>query len=179
MLEVRSIETTMLEEDGSRAEACFVETERGALFMVTHLPAGPAQGAVVVCSPIQSELLKNNRHEVMLARRLASQGVAVARFHYIGTGNSDGEVGDVTIDGMAADTARGRHRPCRRHRSNRVRRHQARLAGCVLRRIWATRFPPRLLGAGGLGSRLPQGVDAGQADGRDATRDRRERGTTR
>ncbi len=105
MLEVRSIETTMLEEDGSRAEACFVETDRGALFMVTHLPAGPAQGAVVVCSPIQSELLKNNRREVMLARRLASQGLAVARFHYIGTGNSDGEVSDVTIDGMAEDTA--------------------------------------------------------------------------
>ena len=105
MMEVRSIETTMLEEDGSRAEACFIKTDRGVLFMVTHLPAEPAEGAVVVCSPIQSELLKNNRREVMLARSLASQKLAVARFHYIGTGNSDGDVREVSINGMTADTA--------------------------------------------------------------------------
>ena len=43
MLEVRSIETTMLEEDGSRAEACYIETGRGAVFAVTHMPAGPAK----------------------------------------------------------------------------------------------------------------------------------------
>ncbi|HEX2369028.1 MAG TPA: hypothetical protein VHM94_07335 [Acidimicrobiia bacterium] len=105
MLEVRSIETTMLEEDGSRAEAGYVETGRGAVFAVTHIPPGPAKAAVLICSPIQSELLKNNRREVMLARRLARRGLAVSRFHYIGTGNSDGDIGDVTIDGMAADTA--------------------------------------------------------------------------
>jgi hypothetical protein len=105
MLEVRSIETTMLEEDGSRAEAGFVETDRGAVFAVTHLPSRRAEAAVLICSPIQSELLKNNRREVMLARRLASRGLGVARFHYVGTGNSDGDLGDVTIEGMAADAA--------------------------------------------------------------------------
>ena len=105
MLEVRSINTTMLEKDGSRAEAGFVETDRGAVFAVTHLPSRPAEAAVLICSPIQSELLKNNRREVMLARRLASRGLAVGRFHYVGTGNSDGDLGDVTIAGMAADAA--------------------------------------------------------------------------
>ena len=43
MLEVRSINTTMLEKDGSRAEAGFVQTDRGAMFAVTHLPSRPAE----------------------------------------------------------------------------------------------------------------------------------------
>jgi hypothetical protein len=58
---------------------------------------------VVICSPIQSELLKNNRREVLLSRRLAAEGVAVQRFHYRGTGNSDGEASSMTVAGMVED----------------------------------------------------------------------------
>ena len=169
-MEVRSIETTMLEEDGSRAEACFIKTDRGVLFMVTHLPAEPAEGAVVVCSPIQSELLKNNRREVMLARSLASQKLAVARFHYIGTGNSDGDVREVSINGMTADTAAVATALTRYlgHRPDRFPRHQTRLACCNRGRSRLTRLSYCVVGAGGFGSRLPKGVDAGPPHGRDA-----------
>jgi alpha/beta superfamily hydrolase len=63
----------------------------------------PPVGGLVVCSPICNDFLRNYRREVLLARRLGSQGVAVQRFHYRGTGNSDGQEGAITLDGMQAD----------------------------------------------------------------------------
>ncbi len=77
----------------------------GDLFGVTHLPASDPIGRVLICSPLHSEFLKNNRREVMLGRRLASLGFAAQRFHYRGTGNSSGEASDLTIDSMAADAS--------------------------------------------------------------------------
>lgn len=77
----------------------------GGLFGVTHLPRGEAKSSLVMCSPIFSEFLKNNRREVMLGRRLAAEGIAVQRFHYRGTGNSEGDPGDLTLDTMSADAA--------------------------------------------------------------------------
>ncbi len=79
---------------------------------LAHLPTSAASG-VLVCSSIQAEFAKNYRREVLLARALARQGRAVGRFHYRGTGNSDGDSLDpilavVTVGGLAALVASAR-----------------------------------------------------------------------
>jgi hypothetical protein len=92
--------TTTLElEHGTTEQATFF----GDLFGVTHLPAGEPKGGLVVCSPIFSEFLKNNRREVLLGRRLAERGFAVQRFHYRGTGNSMGASSELTLESMTED----------------------------------------------------------------------------
>jgi hypothetical protein len=77
----------------------------GGLFGVTHLPASDPVGRVLICSPLHSEFLKNNRREVLLGRRLAAAGFAAQRFHYRGTGNSFGDASALTIETMAADAS--------------------------------------------------------------------------
>ncbi len=87
--------------DGTSEHVAFFD----GLFGVTHVPKGEVRSSLVVCSPIFSEFLKNNRREVMLGRRLAAEGIAVQRFHYRGTGNSDGDPNALTLDTMSADAA--------------------------------------------------------------------------
>jgi hypothetical protein len=74
------------------------------MFGCTYVPAGQPTGGVVICCPLQAEFLKNYRREVLLARSLASQGVAVQRFHYRGSGNSLGESYAETYETMLDDT---------------------------------------------------------------------------
>ena len=92
------------DDDGSITEPGFFDTDTGSLFGVTHVPSTPTGFGVVVASPINNDYLKNNRREVLLSRRLAERGIAVQRFHYAGTGNSDGHAPDLTIGSMIADT---------------------------------------------------------------------------
>jgi alpha/beta superfamily hydrolase len=73
------------------------------VFTYLHLPAGPARGAVLVCSPLHGEFAHNYRREVLLGRALAAEGQAVCRFHYRHTGNSDGDGVDLTFDSMRED----------------------------------------------------------------------------
>jgi alpha/beta superfamily hydrolase len=77
------------------------------LHVALHLPARPV-GAAVIVGSIGWEFHKNYRREVLLARRLAEQGLAVARFHYRGLGESGGEPGSTTLDSMTADARRVR-----------------------------------------------------------------------
>ena len=58
---------------------------------------------MVLCSSIHAEMMSNYRKEVLLASRLAEQGIAVQRFHYRGTGNSEGGEEQVTLDAMQDD----------------------------------------------------------------------------
>jgi alpha/beta superfamily hydrolase len=73
----------------------------GSLFGFTHLPAAPAVGGVVVCSPLYAEFIRNYRREVLIGRRLAELGIAVQRFHYKGQGNS--AEGVTTFGSMRGD----------------------------------------------------------------------------
>jgi hypothetical protein len=93
--------TTLELGDGTTEQVGFF----GDLFGVTHLPASDPIGRVLICSPLYSEFLKNNRREVLLGRRLATLGFAAQRFHYRGTGNSYGDAGDLTIETMTADAS--------------------------------------------------------------------------
>jgi len=92
--------STVIElSDGTSEHVAFFD----GLFGVTHLPRNEPVGSLVLCSPLFSEFLKNNRREVLLGRRLAADGFAVQRFHYRGTGNSMGSPDALTIDSMNAD----------------------------------------------------------------------------
>lgn len=94
------VSTSLELTDGTSEDVAYF----GDLFGVTHLPVGEPKGALVICSPIFSEFLKNNRREVMLGRRLAARGYAVQRFHYRGTGNSMGDPFALTLESMREDT---------------------------------------------------------------------------
>ena len=89
--------------NGVREDAGFVATERGGMFVYLHLPPGPVRQAVVICSPLYAEFLTNYRREVDFARALTEQGHAVARFHYMGTGNSEGDAADPSFPNLVAD----------------------------------------------------------------------------
>jgi hypothetical protein len=114
-------------DDGSSESVDFIEGGEGRLFGVTHLPSGRPSGAVVVASPIYSEFLKNNRREVLLGRALASAGIAVQRFHYRGTSNSDGDLASLTLEAMTADI-------------DTARRHLASVSGVEAPAVVATRL---------------------------------------
>jgi len=84
-------------------EIGFVDSGGGQMFSALHRPEHDPIAAVLICAPIQAEQLRNYRREVLLARELARQGLAVQRFHYRGSGNSDGSPADVTFETMLED----------------------------------------------------------------------------
>jgi alpha/beta superfamily hydrolase len=74
------------------------------LFTTLHLPPGRPAASLVMCSSMHSEFERNYRREVVVARGLAARGIAVIRFHYRGTGNSD-DGSEVTLDSMTEDAS--------------------------------------------------------------------------
>jgi acetyl esterase/lipase len=90
-------------ERGMREVVEFFGSDQSRLFGCSYLPAGRSRGGVIVCPSVQAEFHRNYRREVELGRHLAAQGFAVQRFHYRGTGHSDGETSDVTFETMIED----------------------------------------------------------------------------
>jgi pimeloyl-ACP methyl ester carboxylesterase len=86
-----------------REEAGFFGPGPQRLFGVLHRPTGPALGGLVICPSIYAEFITGYRTEVVLARTLASRGLAVQRFHYRGVGHSDGETEETTFATMRED----------------------------------------------------------------------------
>lgn len=87
---------------GARQEVEFLGADQ-RVFVSDHLPADAAQVGLVVCPPVASEFEKNYRRETLLAWALAARGVAVGRFHYVGTGHSDGEPTAASLGSMVDD----------------------------------------------------------------------------
>lgn len=74
-----------------------------------HQPPGAPRLGIVICPPLLGDFVANYRREVVCARRLAESGVAVWRFQYLGTGNSEGSWCDAsfsTLRECAEDVAR-------------------------------------------------------------------------
>lgn len=103
-------------DEAAQAGAVVVDSKRGfrevlefvgdgadRLAASIHLPLGEVVGGVVVCPSLFNEFLKNYRREVVLARSLAARGIAVQRFQYRGTGNSDGDPLATTFESLGAD----------------------------------------------------------------------------
>lgn len=93
---------------GLSEEVAFFGAESPPMFGCVHLPKGKAAGGLVICSPIQAELFRSYRKEVLLARELAARGIAVQRFHYRGVGNSEGDGNDVTLETMSTASREAR-----------------------------------------------------------------------
>ncbi len=90
-------------ERGLRVDIEFLGSAGSRMIGFRHSPVTPARAGMVLCSSIHAELMSNYRKEVLLASRLAEQGIAVQRFHYRGTGNSEGSEERVTLDAMQDD----------------------------------------------------------------------------
>jgi pimeloyl-ACP methyl ester carboxylesterase len=90
-------------EQGFSEEVEFLGDDGDRMFAFLHRPLEHAVAGVVMCSPLEAETIRHYRKEVLLGRALAARGLAAVRFHYRGTGNSDGEGSDRTFDDMAGD----------------------------------------------------------------------------
>jgi len=73
------------------------------MFGSRQTPVNAAASGVVICPALQAEFLRNYRREVDLGHDLAAQGFAVQRFHYRGSGNSDGDTSEATFETMRDD----------------------------------------------------------------------------
>jgi hypothetical protein len=93
--------------DRERARSVREEVELfGGLDLVfgcRHVPVDGAWAGVLVCSPLPYEVGAAHLPDARLARLLARSGVAVQRFHYRGTGHSDGDPAAVTLEAMVDD----------------------------------------------------------------------------
>lgn len=93
-----------VDERAGTCEAAELFGEDGARMLgVRTAPLAPPAGAVLVCSSIANDLVKHYRREVLLGRALAGAGLAVQRFQYRGTGNSDGDAAELSRATMVAD----------------------------------------------------------------------------
>lgn len=74
------------------------------VFGCRHVPSDGALAGVVVCSPLPYGAdAPQHLPDLRLGRLLARAGLVVQRFHYRGTGNSDGDPAALSLDTMAGD----------------------------------------------------------------------------
>jgi alpha/beta superfamily hydrolase len=109
------------------------------------MPADEPSVGVVICCPLQAELLRNYRREVLLARRLARAGIAVQRFHYRGSGHSDGPTSAVTLQRMEEDAHAAAVELEQRSGVGRVAFMGTRWGALVAARVAATRRAPLVM----------------------------------
>lgn len=77
---------------------------RPGLLGFTHTPLDVApSGGVVICSSLHADFFRNYRKEVLLARALSARGLAVQRFQYRGSGNSEGGADEMTFGSLCDD----------------------------------------------------------------------------
>ena len=81
------------------------------LWAMLHRPMGergpaPIRRAAVFCPPFAEEEKCSRRLYVDLARALARRGVATVRISYAGTGDSEGEFQDFTVESALGDIRR-------------------------------------------------------------------------
>jgi pimeloyl-ACP methyl ester carboxylesterase len=95
--------TRIDEKAGIREEVGFIGSGPERIFSTLHAPLGEPVGAVLLCSSILAELLAGYQEEVWLCRSLAERGFAVRRFHYRGTGHSDGDSDDAVYSSICED----------------------------------------------------------------------------
>lgn len=83
----------------------FLATPRGRLFSVLHQPAGAPRALLLVCPPFLHEYARSYRLFSLLGDALANADIAVLRFDYLGTGDSDGDDQQFTLEGTCVDAA--------------------------------------------------------------------------
>jgi acetyl esterase/lipase len=109
------------------------------MFGSRHAPMTSAASGVVICPALQAEFLRNYRREVDLGQHLATQGFAVQRFHYRGSGNSDGATSDATFETMRDDAVEAAEWLARTEKVDRLAFVGARWGGMIAAAV-ASRF---------------------------------------
>ncbi|RYE99043.1 MAG: hypothetical protein EOO77_36185 [Oxalobacteraceae bacterium] len=71
-------------------EALFLRSGAKKLF-ASYYPGDRDEG-FVICYPAPQDMMRANHSQVLLSRKLQSQGFPVMRFDYLGTGDSAGEI---------------------------------------------------------------------------------------
>jgi len=99
----RSLSSRTDPRTGIRKEISFLPYRGSGIFACMHFPQGSPSTAVVICSPIGAEWMRNDRREARLADALAGRGLCAARFHYRSTGHSDGPPEELSVDSMYED----------------------------------------------------------------------------
>lgn len=86
-------------------EAVTLENQGEKIFGILHRPLlSQKVPAIVICPGFAGNKCGKFRIFVRLAQELARLGIAVLRFDYRGSGDSEGEFQDMTIEGKTADT---------------------------------------------------------------------------
>ena len=118
-----------------KEEVLVFESDGARLFGLFHLPLmvphALRRAGLVLCSPFAVEQVGASLLQVEAARALAARGLSIFRFHYRGTGDSDGDSEDVTLSGQVADTLRAIDLLCKRERLERIGLLGIRLGGTV------------------------------------------------
>lgn len=96
---------TRVAANGTTERVGFRGADGERIYTFSYEPATAPRAAVLICPALHAEFTRSYRREVLLARRLAGDGFAVERFHYRGTGNSDGDGEDVRVSTMRDDAA--------------------------------------------------------------------------
>jgi alpha/beta superfamily hydrolase len=73
------------------------------VFGCRHVPDEPPLAGVVVCSPLPYGATSVYLPDARLGRHLARAGIVAHRFHYRGTGHSDGDPAAITLGTMVDD----------------------------------------------------------------------------
>jgi alpha/beta superfamily hydrolase len=73
------------------------------VFGCRHVPFRAATAGVLVCSPLPYGAMTVYLPDARLGRHLARAGVVTQRFHYRGTGHSDGDPAAITLETMVDD----------------------------------------------------------------------------
>lgn len=86
-------------------EAVTLENQGKKIFGILHRPLiqGAKGPAIVICPGFGGNKSGKYRVFVQMAEELANQGMTVLRFDYRGSGDSEGEFSDITIESQVSD----------------------------------------------------------------------------
>ncbi len=84
-------------------DAFFFGARQRALFGNLHATTGASRGAVLICQPLLQEGIRCHRALWTLANALADAGLDALRFDWFGSGDSDGESAQASLDNWMED----------------------------------------------------------------------------
>lgn len=85
-------------------EVVYFGPDSHRMFGVLHRPSGKARTGIVLCPPYGEEMVASYTHFTRWAKKLSQEGFVVFRFHPYGTGESEGEPANFSLESAKSDT---------------------------------------------------------------------------